>query len=146
MHSSLTHPLCRVLLSGALLASLSGCDDPLSPQHRQVGVIAFYGDPVMIAVYPDTVVAGRPFVVSVRSYGNGCISKDKTEIEADNLFVDITPYDVHSGASVCSDILNQIDHVANLSFAKAGTALIRFHGKQLPADLPITETREVVVK
>ena len=108
-------------------------------------MIAFLGDPVVITV-PDTVFVGQSFSVLVRTYGDGCVSQGGTEVQAVSLSIDITPYDVHSGARICTDILNMFDHTATLTVTHTGTAQIRFHGRQLPEDLPISELRQVVVK
>ncbi len=144
--SSSASPLCRLLSVLILLWSVSSCHDPLGPEKgRQIGVIAFYHDPVVITV-PDTVVAGRSFSVSVRTYGGGCVGQEDTEVWSTGLSIDITPYDVHSGARICTDILKAFDHTATLTVMEPGTAQIRFHGRQLPDDVPISEVRELVVK
>lgn len=146
MYSSSTRLLGGAISALKLLAAISSCDDPLGPNNgKRIGVIAFFGDPVVITV-PDTVLVGESFSASVRTYGDGCVSQDGTEVESVGLSIDITPYDVHSGARICTDILNMFDHTAALTVAQPGTVQITFHGKQLPGDVSITEVREVVVK
>jgi len=146
MYESNKRNLALALSVLTLLGAVSSCEDPGGPkEERRVGVVAYYGDPVVVTA-PDTVLAGEPFSVSVRTYGDGCVSKDGTEVQSADLTVDITPYDVHSGARFCTDILNMFDHALTLNVAQSGTALLRFHGKQLPGDVSVTEPREVIVK
>ncbi len=135
--------LLSILVS---LPLLTACDSTLgSDEEARIGVIAFHGDPVVITV-PDTVQAGVSFEVSVLTYGGGCHSKGGTTIQIVGLSVDVTPYDIHSGAEVCTDILNMFDHRATLTLRESGVAEVRFHGKQMPGDSLITVVREVVVE
>jgi hypothetical protein len=146
VYPSSTHPLGKALSVVALLACIWSCENSSGlEEDRRVGVIAFFGDPVVIAA-PDTVFVGQSFSVLVRTYGDGCISQGGTEVQSVGLSIDVTPYDVHSGARICTDILNMFDHTAALTIARRGTAEIRFHGRRLPEDLTISELREVVVK
>jgi hypothetical protein len=122
------------------------CDGILGPEDKsRVGTIAFHGDPVVIEV-PDTVRAGVSFGVSVRTYGGGCLSEGGTTVQVRGLSADVTPYDLHSGASLCTADLRTFTHEAALSFEEPGVAQIRFHGKQMPEDSLITLVRELVVK
>jgi len=146
MHQLYAHSLTRVFLFVMVLTSVSGCDDFLSSDNdRRLGVIVFYDDPVVITV-PDTVFVGQPFSVSVRTYGNGCLSQGNTKVRTEGLSVDVTPYDIHNGTELCIDILNKFDHTASVTLTEPGTAEIRFHGKQLPENTRITEVREVVLR
>ena len=146
MYSFATRFLCWTSLLLMLPVAIASCDTPSGPkEERRIGVIAFLGNPVAITM-PDTVLVGESFSASVRTYGDGCISQDDTEVESAGLSIDITPYDVHSGSRVCTSILNMFDHTVALTVTQPGTAQILFHGKRLPGDVPITEVREVVVK
>ena len=133
-----------VLFVGVSL--LVACDSILDPDEKsRVGIIVFHGDPVVIEV-PDTVQAGVSFEVSVRTYGGGCHSEGGTTVQVSSLSADITPFDLHSGARVCTDILNMFTHEAALSLEEPGVALIRFHGMQMPEDSLVTVVREVLVQ
>ncbi len=138
-------PKCSLpLLIGVGLAL--ACDSTLGiDEEARIGVIAFHGDPVVITV-PDTVQAGVSFEVSVLTYGDGCLSKGGATIQIVGLSVDVTPYDIHSGAEVCELMLNHFDHRATLTLRESGVAQISFHGKQLPGDSLLTVVREVVVE
>jgi hypothetical protein len=129
-----------------LLAAILACHDPVGPtKGSRVGVIASHGDPVVITL-PDTVEVGESFSVSVRTYGGGCTNLDRTEARSDGMNTDITPYDAHSGARICPDILKWFDHIATIAVQQPGRAQIRVHGRKLPDDVRITELREVVVR
>ena len=136
----------RPSLVCVLLGSVSSCDDPTGPEEvRRLGVIDFYGDPIGITV-PDTVSVGENFLVSVKTYGNGCVYEDATEVNTAGLSADITPYDRHRVGVNCPDLLREHDHTAVLSLQQPGTATISFHGLKSSGDLEISELREVVVK
>jgi len=146
VYPSSTRSLGNSLSVLALLVCVSSCGDSFGlGNDRRIGVIAFFGDPVVITA-PDTVFVGQSFSVLVRTYGDGCVSQGGTEVQSVGLSIDVKPYDVHSGARICTDILNMFDHTATLTVTRPGTAQIRFHGRQLPEDLPISELRQVAVK
>lgn len=129
--------------TAAVLAACSGLVGP--DGGKRLGIIAFYGDPVVTEV-PHTVQAGADFDVAVRTYGGGCISAGETDVKLDGLSVDVRPYDVHSGESVCTSELRFFDHRLTLTIAERGLAQIRFHGKELPAHSTVTVARSVFVQ
>lgn len=139
----------RPLFTAAALTALSllaGCDMLVEPEEGvRTGVISFYDDPA-VAIVPETVDAGVPFDVSIRTYGNGCMRQGETAVQTGGAVVDVRPRDIHSGANVCTDILNIFEHVAQVVLAEPGTAVVRFHGLQLPEDVPLTIERTVVVR
>jgi hypothetical protein len=138
-------PLCRLVVLVASFATILSCGDTVgSAGDARIGVIAFYGDPVVITV-PDTVLVGQPFSASVRTYGNGCVSKGGTTVKLGSLTAEITPYDIHKGR-ICPAILNLFEHTAAMTLGQRGTAEITFHGWLLPEDVRISETRSLVVK
>lgn len=125
---------------------LTACSGVLGPNgEKRLGVIAFYEDPVVTEV-PDTVQVGVGFEVSVRTYGGGCISEDGTDVHVEDLVVNVRPYDVHSGANVCTDELRLFDHRTTLTLTEPGLAEIRFHGKEMPGDSMLTVARSIVVQ
>ena len=133
------------LLAGLIISV--ACEGPFGPDvERRVGVISFYGDPIVIEA-PDTVQEGVPFSVMIRAYGDSCINPGGVEVQVSNLVADVTPYVlVYTGPRVCDSILKWIDQEAFVTLTSSGAAEVRFHGKEHPADSLITVTREVVVK
>jgi hypothetical protein len=122
------------------------CDGILGPEDKsRVGTISFFDDPVVTEV-PDTVQVGVSFEVSVQTYGGGCNSKGGTTVQRHSFAADVTPYDLHSGATLCPAEERTFTHEAALSFEEHGVAQIRFHGIQMPEDSLITIVRELVVK
>lgn len=122
------------------------CEGLLGPdEDRRTGVIAFFDFPVEIEI-PDTVQVGEPFELSVFTYGGGCLREGPTKIKVGGLRVDVTPYDIHSGAEACADVLNTFLHKATLTLTTPGLARFLFHGKQKPDNLPIIVGRDVYVE
>ena len=133
----------RAVLGASLLIA---CGSTTEPQPReQLGVISFYGDPVVIDV-PDTVAAGVPFEVSVRTYGGGCISKARTDVRMEGDTVHVRPFDRHSGHDVCTDILHMFDHRAQVTLDAAGAFEFVFHGRAEPGDAAVSFHRTVIVE
>lgn len=132
----------------AALASLgAGCTNALEvTEVKRIGTIVHYEDPLLITT-PDTVTAGDPFEVVVRTYGGGCVEKGEVAVQQEGLSVDVTPWDlVREGEGLnCPDVLGMFDHRAVLTLPTARTAEIRFHGREAPADSLLVVTRSVVV-
>lgn len=138
----------RCLLLPVMVAGVvtTGCSGVLGlDAEKRPGIIAFYDDPVVVDV-PDTVEVGAPFEVSVRTYGGGCIRKDGTEVEEDGLRIQIRPYDIHSGASICTAELRLFDHRVTVSFGRAGVGEIQVHGWEMPADSSLRLGYTVIVQ
>lgn len=142
----------RILsLTGGVLAVAATACSPVEPRSEQnlddkeLGVIVFYADPVRINV-PDTVRVGVPFEVSVRTYGNSCVAKDRTEVRTEGGRVQVRPYDLNATKTGCMDILMQFEHTAAVTFNQAGVREIEFRGRSLPADTAVTIVRSVVVR
>ena len=124
----------------------SACDTILGPdEDRRIGVIAFYNLGVTISA-PDTVQLGVPFEISITTYGNGCLREGATKVRVRGLQVDVTPYDIHSGARACTDNLNYFPHKATVTLPTPGLARFLFHGEQSPEHYRITVGRNVFVK
>ena len=123
--------------------ALAGCSSVAGPEvTREMGVISFYQQPVLIEV-PAAVEAGTPFQILVRTYGGGCITRNGTDVESNGFQADVIPYDLNSGAEVCTDELRMFDHTATLAFSSTGTALIRIHGLEQPGNRQIVVERSV---
>ena len=124
---------------------LSACNGILwSDEDRQLGIISFYHDPIVIEA-PETVQRGQSFSVRVRTYGGGCISQGPTDVHVDGLRATVTPFDIHSGANVCTSELRFFQHEATLRFDRAGSALVVIRGMRRPGDQPVAEQRTVIV-
>ena len=133
-------PILCLIVTGA------GCDlVDIDDERRQLGTISFYDDPMVIHA-PDTVLTGAPFTVSIRTYGNGCIRQGYTEVVTRALHADIRPYDIHSGARICTDNLVITNHQAAVRFDRGGQAEVVITGHQKPEDTILVVTRTVVVR
>ena len=132
------------LLAGLIISV--ACEGPFGPdEERRVGVISFYGDPIVIEA-PDTVQEGVPFSVMIRAYGNSCVNPGGVKVQVSSLVADVTPYVLVYTGRVCDLILKWIDQEAFVTLTSSGAAQVRFHGKQMPGDSLITVVREVVVE
>jgi hypothetical protein len=130
------------LVSAAVALSCSVLTEPT--EEERVGVIDFYSDPVVIIV-PEAASVGEPFEVSVRTFGNGCMSQGRTVVEAAGHSVRVTPYDIHSGHDYCADILRVFEHRAFVTVAEAGVAEVIVRGLAKPADTLVSFTHTVAV-
>jgi hypothetical protein len=133
---------CTLVLAAVAL-SCSALTGP--KEEERIGVIDFYNDPVVIIV-PEMAWVGEPFEVSVRTFGNGCMSQGRTEVEAAGLSVRVTPYDIHSGHDYCADILRVFEHGAIVTVTEAGVAEIIVRGLAKPADTLVSFTHYVAVE
>jgi hypothetical protein len=136
----------RILVAAVGIA-LVGCTSITGPgKDREVGILEFYGDPIMVEL-PGEATAGQAFMVMVRTYGaDGCVSQGEVKTTVDGLRATVTPYDFRSRRSVCPDILGLFDHVATLRFDEPGTAEITVRGRQMPGGTEITIERTVTIR
>ena len=139
-------------ISAALLLALAGllaaCDDPTGPDEvLVVGTVDFYEEPVVIEV-PDTVAAGEPFAVGVRTYGGGCERLGPTEVEALEDGVRVTPRDwtTVDPDVACTTELKLFEHEATLTWSTPGEITVRIRGREEPAGVERTFARTVVVR
>jgi hypothetical protein len=138
------------LAAGVITLTAAACS-PMEPpagkglDDSQLGVIVFYSDPIVLNA-PDTVRAGVPFEVGVRTYGNDCVTKDRTEVRTEGQRVQIRPYDYRRTAIACQDILRVFDHEAVVTLDQPGVRQIQFRGRTLPADTVVTLVRSLVVR
>jgi hypothetical protein len=148
---SLSRP--RALLLGTLVLAVSaGCrlhTDNEVRRERQLALIEFYGDPVVLAI-PDTVAVGSPFEVTVRTYGGGCIDPGDTEVSLTGQAATVRPYDVFvtdlPPNYVCNDDLRLYTHRATLRFDQRGPATVTVRGRVRPGDSAIAVQRSVHVR
>lgn len=99
---------------------------------------------------PDTVAAGVPFTVSVRTYGGGCIDEGDTQVGIDGQTVEIRPFDVFPtdlpDNYACPSILRFYSHIASVRLDRAGVATLRAIGRVSPGDSTTTIERTLVVR
>jgi hypothetical protein len=128
-------------------------------RERRIGEIdsEYYearpGAPINLSA--DTVQAGTPLSVSIRTVGNGCYSKGPTDAGVRGLKATVTPYDFVRVADVCTEVLKSFDHEAQVTFGQPGEATVRVRVriKRASATVPdsivtvdTTLTRSVVVE
>ena len=114
-----------------LIALLAACDG--SRMERKVGIIesdTSLGEEVISA--PETVQAGVPFEVIVRTFGGSCIDPDGLEVNMERNLAVLVPYDLYTipGRGVdCPLIFEAESHTAQLTFSEPGSATIRVEGR-----------------
>ena len=122
----------RTLAAAAVIASTASCGVfDIDDDGRRIGVITFYSEPVVIDA-PTAARRGEHFEVRVRTYGGGCIRQGETSTAVEGLRAGVTPYDIDSGAGVCTSELRVFDHTARLRFDDTGPAIITVRGRRLP--------------
>lgn len=159
------HPkvsVLAVLILVACAASPNGGSSLGSPKNgaanggslgeRELGTINFYGEPVQVEV-PSSVRQGQPFVVTVVTYGGGCIGKGETKVEGKALRAEVRPYDYDISPTLpingtCTTELRHYEHTATLRFVEVGTAEIVFYGRKenLSGVTQTSATRTVEVR
>ncbi len=146
------HPLLVCVLT---LFDLVGCQGTAEPEGvRQVGVIAHHGDlPRVVA--PDTVIAGVPFDVTVRSYHGGCEGAGDTEVAVSEGLVSLRPYAIFRMPAppprgvdgvVCTLEEVIVDRQVSVVLISPGPVVLRVYGLERPSDSVIVVERQLVVK
>ena len=121
-------------MRGLVLAMLlfAACADEDSVV--ELGALAYNPyDPPRVEV-PSSVVAGDAFRVYVTTFGDGCISFERTDVVIDGDVVDISPYDrreIPPPNVGCIDIGYDFDHGGTVIFQTPGTKLVRVHGRRV---------------
>jgi hypothetical protein len=100
---------------------------------------------------PDTVAVGQTFGVTVRTIGpNGCWSADGLDVTTSGRVVELTPWDLNSGADVCTMIYGYLDHSTTLTLDEPGEWTLRARGRRVrgdgESDGSVTAERTVVVR
>ena len=104
-----------------------------------------------VLVVPDTVTAGEPFTVTVRTIGlNGCWAPAGQEVRWEEHTVELRPRDAHSGARVCTEILQLLTHTSELSIPEPGEWVVRVRGRRVRAsgtgEEPVAVEKTIVVQ
>jgi hypothetical protein len=77
---------------------------------------------------PSTVHTNEAFIVSITTWGDGCIELHSTDVELSADGATITPYDEYSEGS-CVLILAPIHHEASVTFKTLGEKTIVVRGR-----------------
>lgn len=96
-----------------------------------------YAEPEQMLETPDTVRAGKVFLVKVWTYvPDSCWEEDGADLDLEENEVTITPYDQNkmSEDRGCLDAFRFIDRVVKLTFDNPGKAVIRLKGRQIRND------------
>lgn len=107
--------------------------------------------PVRVIEAPDTVLVGQSFVVTVNTIGpSGCWADDGLDLAVSAPMIQLTAWDRHSGADVCTTILRFLSHTATLSLGQPGDWTIRASGRRVrgdeEAEFPLTAERTIHVR
>lgn len=119
-----------------------GCDG------ARPGTLEYYSDPVQVTV-PESVSAGEPVQIEVLTYGDGCVSFARTEVQQDEGLVEIVPYDDehHPGpGEACPLILSSIDHSVEVTLETIGTTTVLVHGQREPGGDSMIVERTITVE
>jgi hypothetical protein len=113
-------------------------------------MLEFYDHKPMIDA-PDSAPAATPFNITVRTYGDGCITSESTDVTVLDDGADIYVYDrrrIPGDNEACTLMLVYLPHEATLSFANAGLKVIRIHGRHYdpPLDEALDVAREVTIQ
>lgn len=157
-------------LLAATLVTLSACAEAVGPKadagRRSLAIVEWQGpgqpapgtpghtpgewtsEPITA---PSTARAGVPFEVIVRTIGpNGCWSAGDTPVEYAAGEVRITPYDVHSGAQACTELLGYLPHRVQVKLDAPGEVTLRVQGRRVVNGVveqdPTVITHTVVVQ
>jgi hypothetical protein len=119
----------RAVATMALLFAACGTDDSVV----ELGRIEFYHDPPVIEA-PASAAVGEQFLLRVMSYGGGCISLERTDVELTNEGADFLPFDrrhIPGENEACTLDLRLYPHEATLAFDSTGSKTIRIHGRRV---------------
>lgn len=118
-------------------------------RERQLGLIQFYHDPLLVQI-PETVAVASPFEVTVRTYGGGCIDQGDTEVSVAGDAATIRAYDIFvtylPPNHACTDDLRFYTHRALIRFEQSGSATVTVQGRIRPGDSTIAVQRTVRVR
>lgn len=140
--------ILALLVACAPLVSACGDDAGLlAVTVLRPAAIAFYGDTI-VAIVPDSARVGVPFIVQVRSFGDGCTVQDQTGIAVAGRRVDVRPLVREPGPAAdqaCPAVLLTFTHSAPITLTEAGTATIVVHGRSEPGASSVSVMRTVHV-
>lgn len=153
----------RILCASGALLALAACDLFTSPSpDGSVGILEWdrivttniVDAPSVEA--PDTVAAGVPFQVVVRTFGaSGCWSAAGEGVRSRPRLVEITPFDRDGMGEnrMCTAAIVRLTHTAQVSFSETGAGTLRVRGRRvfsspdgMTAGEPVVVEKRVVVR
>ena len=117
-----------------LTCSLAGCDDPLETHVRELADLGDITDQLFPAFrfeFPDTVIRGERFNVTIQSYGSGsCVRNPTLQTQVGASSVTLTPYIERQviGPPCTADMVFYY-HRSELLLPTPGHWVIRVRGK-----------------
>ena len=135
---------------GGLALSLLSCraSTELDPVlERRPGVISLGSAPSVTVSTEDAV--GVAILLSVITWGGGCVRQGDTEAHVVGLTADVTPYDsvyvYLPPRMACTSDLRAYTHQTRISFATPGVATVRVNGRAEPGSSAITVERTIQI-
>jgi hypothetical protein len=95
----------------------------------EIGLLEVQGAGQQVQVPLDAVV-NEPFRVELKTWGDGCFSLERTDVETTVDEVQITPFDRRKLGSGCPTILNGFDHGQTIMFDSSGNKTVRIVGRR----------------
>lgn len=128
-------------LLGAAVAARTAPASPAEQDEQRVpGVLEAQSEPPRDVIdAPETVRAGQPFLVVVRTFGGGCEGPGGTGVIVSTDTASIMPYDLTTATTadvVCTTVLKRFVHAVVLRFDRPAEATIRIWGRRLAPGLP----------
>lgn len=137
--------------SGSASAMWAGIVDSSHTWQGALESESILTPPVVIKA-PGRVTAGKPFQVTVYTIGsNGCWSADGEDVRVSPGEVEILPYDRHSGAELCTRMIQYIPHRVELNLDSPGSWTVRVRGRlaseaNVVRQTQVTARRTIVVE
>ncbi|HEU4628639.1 MAG TPA: hypothetical protein VFS08_02810 [Gemmatimonadaceae bacterium] len=136
--------------TAATTGTACGAFGPDGPREERRPAYVRYFEERSAVEAPDTVSAGAPFVVTVHTFGGGCIAKGDTEAEVQGSVVTVRPYDVVTtqlpANHACTSEERHFAHEVTVRVTEPGAAVVRVVGRVAPGDSAATIERRIVVR
>jgi hypothetical protein len=161
----------RFMFVAGMLVVGAACDSATAPASSDhvVGILEWHAgsggsalagiaEPAETRVVaPDTVDAGTPFDISVRTIGrSGCWSQAGAESAVTGMLATVTPYDrvttsIDGEPAFCTGALVDLERTVSIAFASPGTATLRVNGRivmdgELDGTQPVTVEKQIFVR
>lgn len=123
----------------AIAAASLGCGDGRRYETRLAVIDTGVPEDLHVTV-PDTVRAGEPVDVHIRTYGGGCLVRDpgrrgRTSVHAEGPRIRLEPFDVFDlgpsslqGGWSCTDVLSYWTRTVPVRFDEPGNAVVVVRG------------------
>lgn len=137
-----------IAVTMALLALACGSPTGPTEDDGRPGLLRIGSGGDIDVDVPASVTAGRPFEVSLRSWGpDSCWSVDRTDVSVTGLSAAIRPFDRYDDPGPgrgCYFSFVKIEHVADVRFDVTGTAELTIRGRSYSGDVVVSRTIEVL--